>query len=298
MHGWGMRLARAAVVLLVAGVCWDVFLVDQHVVPGRMAALAVRDPHVPGIRSTPAAARNLPASSSTVAAVRQAAKRHPAHTGIYEIGWQGAGTTPSAANVGLLVQLLPSPALATSVLGDVHRQYGAKRSAGTATYTKTASFRVRGVPGAQGIVYAVTATSGSAGAGTADVVSFRDGPVVVLELLQTAGPAIPTSQAVALAHREDALLQRVGPDRSLQVDSRPLGWSIGLAAGAVAAALAAVFLPEWITGRAERRRRHRERRAHDRAEAERRARGRRTVRRHRAPAWQQRNRRTRARFGH
>jgi hypothetical protein len=285
VHGWGMRVARGLVVLVVAAVCWALFVTDQHMDTGRMGTLVVRDPHLAGIRPKPVAERTLPASASTVSVIRTAERRDPAHTGIYEIGWEATGANPASTNVGLLVQLVPDTATARTVLTDVHRQYGASRSGDT--YTQTASFTVAGVGGARGITYAISG-SGSTGGGTAQVVSFRVGQVVVLELVQTTTGSFGAPQAAALARREAAHLRAVGTDLSLVVTTHPLGWSIALAAGSVVAAAAAVVLPEWFLDRHERRRRRAERRAEARARAERLARGRRSVRRHRAPAWQRR----------
>lgn len=297
MHGWGMRLARGLVVLVAAAVCWALFVADQHVDTGRMAMLAVRDPHLPGIRSKPVAGRVLPASASTVAVIRTAERSDPAHTGIYEIGWEATGANPTSTNVGLLVQLVPDTATARTVLTDVEHQYGRTRTVSGDTYTQAATFAVPGVPGARGITYAITG-SGSTGGGTAEVVSFRVGRVVVLELVQTTGTAFGAPQAVALARREAAHLGAAGTDLSLAVTTRPLGWSIGLAAGSLAVAGAVVVLPEWVMARHERRARRAVRRAEERARAERLARGRRSVSRHRTPSWQRQRGRTGAgRFG-
>lgn len=291
MHGWVMRLARGLVVLVVAAVCWALFVTDQHVDAGRMATLVVRDPHLAGIRPKSVAGRTLPASSSTVGVIRAAERRDPAHTGIYEIGWEATGANPASTNVGLLVQLVPDTATARTVLTDVHHQYGASRTVSGDTYTQTATFAVPGVAGARGITYAISG-SGATGGGTAQVVSFRAGQVVVLELVQSTGSSFGVRQASALARLEASHLQAVGTDLSLAVTTHPFGWSVGLGAGAVVAAAAVVVLPEWFLDRHARRRRRAERRAEERAQAERLARGRRSVSRHRVPAWQQQRRRT------
>lgn len=284
-----MRLGRGLVVLVVAAACWALFVSDQHVDTARMATLTVHDPHLAGIRPKPVGGRVLPASASTVGIIRAAERRDPAHTGIYEIGWDATGANPAATNVGLLVQLVPATATARTVLADIHHQYGRTRTVSGDTYTQTASFAVPGVPGARGITYVIT-SSGSTGGGTAQVVSFRAGRVVVLELVQTTSSSFGAPQAVALARAEAAHLHAVGTDLSLAVTTRPFGWSIALAAGAVVVAAAVVLLPEWFLDRHHRRQRRAERRAEERARAERLARGRRSVSRHRAPAWQQRRR--------
>lgn len=289
VHGWGMRLARGVAVLVAAGVCWAVFVTQTKVVRGRMAALAVTVSHVPGVKTKPVASRALPVSSSAVKAVKVAGRRQPAHTGIYEVGWESPSKAATSVNAGVLVQLVPTAHLAGQVLTSVRSQYTSSRTVDGDTYTVTSRFVVPGVPGSQGLVYHVTGSSGS-GSGTAQVVTFRQDDVVVLALVQSTGVLKSTGAAVALARSEADRVARNAPGLSLAVTSRPLGWSLALAGGAVVVAAGVTVLPEWLADLPGRRRRRREERARRRGEEERRARGRRAVRRHRPPAWQRQSR--------
>lgn len=272
--------------LVVAAVCWGLFVTQGRVVPSRMGQLAVRRSGVPGLLARPATARTLPVSQSSITSVKTAARSRPAHTGIYEVGWQSPAKAATTTNAGLLLQLVPTTTLADKVLGTVRAQYAKSRSVSGDQYTLTSHFTVPGVPGAAGVVFHVT--SGSAAAsGTAYVVTFRVGQVVTLVLIQTTGTLPGGSRtAASLAHAEAARLDQVGTGFSLRVTSRPLGWSLALAGGAVAVAAAVIVLPEWLAGLPDRRRRRHEHRVRQRLEEERRARGRRAVRRHRPPAWQ------------
>jgi len=286
---WRWRLARSGVVLVAAAVCWAVFVQQQRIDDGRLAALVVRRPGFAQVRPTPVSARPLPASASTVALVRRAARTDPAHAGIYEIGWQSPPSAKATTNAGLLVQLLPTPAQAAAVLAGVRHQYSASRSVGGDTYRRVARFAVPRVPGADGSVYRITAPAASpAGAGIADVVTFQVGSVAVLELLQTTGSSIGPPQAVVLAQAERERLVSRAAGLSLAVDHRPLGASVGLFAGAVVVAGGVAVVPEGLGAWRRRRRQRRQERAAQLAMAERRSVGRRVVKRHRAPAWQRR----------
>lgn len=292
VHRWGWRVLRGGVVVIVAVVCWVLFVADHHVDDRRMAVLAVSRAPIPQVRARPVTARTLPVSASTVALVRGAAKEHPDATGIYEVGWQSPSSAKITTNAGLLVQLLPTDREAASVLASVRREYSSSHAVGGATYRLTGHFAVPGVPGARGGVYRITVppSTGSSGTttATADVATFRVGRVAVLELLQSTGATIGPPSAVALARDERVQLVRHVAGFTLGVVTRPLGWTVALFAGAVVAGLGVAVLPEWAVAWRGRRRLRREHARHERATAELRAVGRRTVRRHQAPAWQRR----------
>ena len=289
MGAWWWRVLRAAVVVAAGAVVWVVVLPSRHVVPDHMAALTVRQPNIGGLVAKPATAKALAPSKSTVAAVRRAAKAHPAHTGIYEVGWASPPKASPQENAGLLVQLLPTPALARQVLSGVRHQYSSSRSVGGSNYRLEAHFAVPGVPGAEGLTYAISAaspaSSSPAPAGTADVVTFREGSVAVLELLQSTGKAPSTAGVVTLARAELAAVRRAGPAISLAVVRRPMVPAIGTGVGVVVVGAGVVFLPEHLVGRRRRKRARRQQHERERALDQVRAGGRRTVRRHQAPAW-------------
>lgn len=293
MHRWPMRLARSLVVLAVAGACWAAFVRDEHVDKARMATLVVRQPQLRGVQQRPAQATSLGAPTSP-APVARAAKRQPALTGAYQIGWRSAASAHTQLSAGLLVELVPSAPLARSVVASARKQYGATRTVQGETYALTSHFAVPGVGGAQGAGYTVKA-SGKA-VGSAEVVTFVVDHVAVLQVVQSTGP-VSRAQVVAMARAEAARLREVAPGFSLTVTTRPVGWSIGLGAGALVVAAAAAVLPEWIAGRQQRRARRHQQQRRDRVADEMRAGGRRAVRRHRPPAWQRQQRRARSRIG-
>lgn len=300
MRTWWWRSLRVAVVVAAGVVVWVLVLPEHHVVADRMARLVVRQPHIAGLVAKPATAKALAPSSSTVAVVRRAGKAHPAHTGIYEIGWSSAPKASPQVNAGLLVQLLPTPAQAHQVLAHVRREYSSSRSLGGDTYRVRSHFAVDGVPGAQGLTYAITAASStsstSPASGVADVVTFQDGSVAVLELLQTTGKAPSSAGVVRLARAELATVRRVEPTISLDVVTRPLVPSLGTGVGVVVVGAGVAFFPEHLADRRRRRQLRRQHRDRERALDQVRAGGRRTVRRHQAPAWRRQSRRPRGRI--
>lgn len=297
MGTWWWRVLRAAVVVAAGAVVWVAVLPSRHMVPDHMAALTVREPHIGGLVTKPATTKALAPSSSTVAAVRRAAKAHPAHTGIYEIGWASPPKASPQENAGLLVQLLPTPALARQVLSGVRHQYSSSRSLGGDTYRVEAHFAVPNVPGAEGLTYAISASSSAssspAASGTADVVTFQEGSVAVLELLQSTGKALSTAGVVRLARAELAAVRRAGPTISLAVVRRPMVPTIGTGVGVVVVGAGVAFLPEQLVDWRRRKRARHQQRERERAFDQVRAGGRRTVRRHQAPAWRRQSRRSR-----
>lgn len=284
MHRWWGRLGRSLVVVIVGVAAWIWLLPQTRVDTKAMAHLVVHTSRIAGLVGKPATAQVLAASKSTDKAVRKAGKQHPGHTGIYEVGWSTSSKAKTQANAGLLVQLVPTASLAEQVLSGERHDYASTRTLGGDTYRVRSHFTVPGVPGAEGLVDDIAPSSPSTSnpAGAAEVVTFRFHTVAVLELLQTTGSAPGTGGVDALARAELAVLRRAGPAPSLTVVSRPEGAVVGTVAGVVVVGLAVAILPEWISGR--RRRRFDRRRAAPANHYS--ASGHRTVRRHRAPAWQ------------
>ncbi len=287
--GWARRwrLARGAVVLVVGGVCWALFVTGQQVRTGRMAALVVHRPPTTAVRARPATATVLPVSGSTLAVVRRAGRLDPAHSGIEEIGWTSPAGAKTSVDLGLLVQLLPRASLARQVLQHVRRQYASSRAVGGVTYTVVGHFAVPGVPGAQGLVDRLSATS-STPPGRADIVTFQVGQAAALVLLQTSGTQPGAATAARLATEEAQLLRRRLPGFTLAVPTRPLGPSLADGLASVLGAGVAVIGPEGLGSWRRRRRARREARARAALARERQARGRRAVQRHQPASWRRR----------
>lgn len=287
MHRWWGRTARSVVVVVIGAAAWVWLLPNSTVDTHRMALLAVRRSGIAGLSAKPATAEVLAASKSTDKAVRRAGKAHPAHTGIYEVGWSTPSKAKVQANAGLLIQLLPSSTLAAQVLGGEEHDYAVTRTLGGDTYRVTSHFAVPGVPDARGVVDDIAPSSPSTSnpAGAAEVVTFRVGRVAVLELLQTTGSAPGTAGVVRLARAELAAVRRAGPDPTLAVVTRPLSDVVGTAAGVVVVGAGVAVVPEWLSERRRRRAEERERRGAPNHYS---AQGHRVVRRQQAPAWQRR----------
>ncbi len=280
---WGLRLARTAVVVVAAVVCWAAFVRTTRTVPSRLAELTVTAPHMAGLAPHPVLAKALPTSGSTLASVRHSAVVDPGHTGIFEIEWQSSVATVQA-NAGLLVQLMPTASQTKVVLDQARKQYSASRSVNGDAYSLEGRFAVPGVAGAEGITYHVVPLSPSKTnpAGTANVVIFQVGTAAVIELVQSTKSTPGTPGAVALAQAEAAHLRAVPAGFSLSTTSRSVGWSILVLGGGVVVGTSAAVVPEGVVAWRGRRRERQRRRKTREAEFE----GRGVARRHRVPSWQ------------
>jgi hypothetical protein len=260
---------------------------DRHL----LGRLVITRSATPGVPAKSALAQSVPPSESTFATTRKAAKADPDATGLYAREWYVAANAPP--EVGVIVQLLPDPEQARTVLADVRRQLSTAPTLQGETPSGATSFSVPGVVGATGYSFALSdSVAPSKGTiGTAYKVAFRVDRSVVTELVISTSPARDLAPVRTDVRNGAALLRHAGPGFSFVRTSVPVLATIVYAVVAVVVALLAVVAPDFLVTWRGRRRERRLEREQRRAREQYLARGRRTVKRQRAPAWSQSRRR-------
>lgn len=287
MRNTWIRAARVLVVVVAAAAVYVFALPSTHVNRHLLANLAIRNPHVAVLGTKPVSAAPVSTTTSSISVLKKDARRDPDETGIYETEWTGSGS--SAQNdAGLLIEVLPNVADAVTTLRASVQQFEKPPAAQAGeTVTFVSHFHVPSTA-ATGNIYAIAASSSSgAHTGFAYTAAFRVDRAVVVELLELARASASPVAAQRIAGAEAALLATDAASFSMVQTTRPLLGTVLVGVGALVAAAAAYFLPEWVVAR----RAAREARARDRARSEYRSRGRRAVKRHQAPAWRQQRRR-------
>lgn len=286
MHTRELRLARVAVLVVLAVAGYLLFVRTPHVERQLLGNLMVHRVSVHGLPATPSVARSASPSTIAVRVLKQAAKTDPDHTGVYELAW-GAAKKPNVG-LGMVLELLPDATLAqTAFIGNVNVYVTNLKISGS-TLSERQAFSVPSVPQARAESYAVSNSSTKATVGYAYTVVFRTGRAVVVEIMRSLGTTRSTSGTVSVTTAEHALLQRAEPNFSMIHTPTPLVASVVFWAVAILVAAGAFFLPEWAPDAFHRRRTRHEEKVLAAARSQYRSRGRRTVARHRAPAWRQR----------
>ncbi len=254
----------------------------------RLSGLIVKHTTVQGLRGRKAKISvSVPASSSTFAVVKHAAKTDPDHTALYETEWYITSSAPPEA--GVLVDFLPDAATAHAVLADAVKLLDKPPALQGETGSTPVGFDVPSVPGVRAVYSELTA--GGQATGYTYTVDFAYGRAVVSELIVSALKTASTTAAVADTRAEYALLQKREPGFSLVTTHLPVVATIVYVIVALVLAAAAYLLPEWLVAERARRRQRRQVRELERSRSQYKARGRRAVRRHRVPAWRQPTRR-------
>jgi hypothetical protein len=255
-----------------------VFAGRTRVVTSRLSSLVIAHPGVSGLVAKPKQSSVVPTHSMPYKAVKQAGAADPDRTGAIGRVWEGPASTHNAAT--LLISLLPDRASAAEALAQVKSKSLGASAYKAQQFVLSGHFEVPGVPGSAGSAYQVAASATSV-AGSGYAVVFEVGRVVVSELVEGGTGGLGQSDARSIARSEWSLLERVEPGFSLSETTWSLAELGAIGGGAVA--LAALV---YVTPVAVRRQRLRAAlRAEERSRYQYRARGRKTVRRHRAPAW-------------
>lgn len=254
----------------------------------QLSGLIVKHTTVQGLRGRKAKISvSVPASSSTFAVVKHAAKTDPDQTGLYESEWYVTSSAPPEA--GVLVDFLPDAATARRVLADSVKLLSKPPSLQGESGSTPVAFDIPSVPGVRAVYSKLTAEGQAAG--YTYTVDFAYGRAVVSELIVNGLKTVSTTAPAADTRAEYALLQKKEPGLSLVTTHLPVVATIVYLIVALVLAAAAYFLPEWLVAALARRRQRREVRELERSRSQYKARGRRAVRRHRAPAWRQPTRR-------
>lgn len=282
---------RAGVVVVLAGIGYSLFIPQTRPDDKQMAQLVISHSALSSVPRKAALSQSIPASSSTFAVTRKVARQHPDETGLYGREWYVTSAAPP--EVGVVLQLLPTPALASSVFSNVKTQLSKAPTLQGATVTSSVSFTVPSVPDAIGESYLLldsTAPSPTP-VGTAYSAAYRVGRVVVSELIDSTSTTRSTTAMVSDVEAGATLLARTEPGFSLDRTTYPMTASLVYGAAAVVLAAGVVVLPELFVSLHRRRRQRHHDRERRRAREQYAVRGRRTVRRQRAPAWSQQRRR-------
>jgi hypothetical protein len=245
----GFAVARALIVLVVAGVAYQLVVPTVHVERGRLARLVPSKPGVPAFNKTPPQAAEQNDTQTGLAAVTAAAKRSPNQTGIYSIQW----VPTQATGAGMVAFLLPNDSSATTALGQAQAQQLSPTSFSSNGLTRTSTFAVAGVPQSYGAVYQPSSKAAGSPPGLA-VTVFRYGKVVVLSDVASSKSSDQTA-AEAMATGEYSHLRQLGSGFSLSVTRRPVVPTVLWVVGAVVLAAIAALTPVVRRRRAQKRRR-------------------------------------------
>lgn len=267
-------ILSGTVVIALAVVCYLLTIPTTHVDNGRLARLVVTSTGLPALKAKPSGAV-VTAANDPFSVARTAARNHPHSTGGYSATWTGSKS--SAVGASLVVEQLPTSALARSAASEAGALYLKKTAFTSESLALKSRFTVPSIPGSAGAIFAKPASK-STQAVVAEVVVFHFGRAAVLEsLLQTVAAK---NGAESLAIREERQLVAVEPTLSLAVTTRPVVASSIF--GVVTAVLAASvgFGP----GAVREARSRRQARRVERERQQYRVRGHKTLRRHASPA--------------
>jgi len=240
-------VVRAAAVLVVAAVVYQLVIPQTHVVRTRLSGLALLRPGVARYNVKTPQAGEQPASGTQLAVVVAAAKKAPNQTGVYAITWAPSQTS----GAGVIVYLLPSAAQAEATLPQLRAQQEAAGSYTSQGFSRRSTYTVGAVPGSSGATY--TPTSKSSGTGELGVTTFRYGRVV--GAVEVFAPSGTEADASTMATSEYNLLRRVEPGFTLKKVTRPVLASSLWIVGALLLALIVALTPALRRWRAERRQR-------------------------------------------
>jgi hypothetical protein len=278
------------VVLALALAGFLLVIRSTHADHGLLGNLVIRRISISVLPSRPAYASSIPASDSPFKIIKDAAKKDPNRTGLYEKEWVTPSDKTGNLEAGVLVQLLPDSKTAGEVFTKSKKQFVTSPSLTGQTVSVGIPFSIPSVPGAFAEWHAMTSSSTNKSDGYAYTAVFQMNRVVVGEVL--AFPTLrPLSDTTKIAEAEYALLVRGEPGFSMLRTTFPVLASVIWWVVAALVAAATFFVPEWAPGMLQRRHASHVAKELDRARSQYRARGRRAVRRHRAPAWRQPGRR-------
>ena len=226
--------SRAAAVLVVAAVGYQLVVPQSHVVRSRLSRLVLSQPGVAAFKVKSPQAAEVPASGTNLTTVEAAAEKSPNKSGGYTISWSPSQTL----GAGVLMFLLPSTAQAQATLPEVRAQQAAAGTYTAEGLTRHATYTVAGVPGSAGASYTPTSKSGGS-LGNLSIATFRYGRVVAA--VEVVAPSNSQADATTIAASESNLLRRVEPGFTMTKVTRPvLASSLWIAGALLAAAIAAL----------------------------------------------------------
>lgn len=229
----GLAVLRAVVILVMAGIGYQLVVPVTQLERSRLSRLVVAQPGVKELDVKPMRSDAQPVDRSGLRSLVAAAKASPDQTGIYATEWV-ARTQRDAAQVAVI--LTPSPAVARRVSSELAMISLGANAETPSGLTRLSSSAVPGVPGSSRSAFGMTTKTGVAPELAA--AEFRFGDVVVLDQ-DVAGPA-SVADAEAIARAEYRHLGTVEPGFSLSVTHRPaLATVLWVAAAVSVAALAA-----------------------------------------------------------
>ena len=248
-----IRGLPAVVILILAGIGYWLLIPITHVERARLSQLALARPTV-GFKAKPTNAMQVDASSSPFATVKKGGKRSPSSTGAYAVEWAGSGSSSDIATI--LVSLLPSEADGIAVDREAQQSYLAAQSLQSASYSLEGSFAIHTFPGAKAATFVSTSSTDRK---RLAVVVFRVSRVVVVEIVQKAGPsASAVAASTSLGHAEYRHLVQLRSGFSLVQTSYPFVASLVYWIVAVSLAVAVFCAPVTIGWISRRRRLRRE----------------------------------------
>lgn len=285
------RAARALAVLGLAGIGFALFIPQSTPQRQLLGRLLIAHTAGPGMPAKAEVSQSIPPTESTFAVTRNAARTNPNDTGLYAREWYVAPNAPP--ETGMIVQLLPDPSRARAVATQLRSQVSTAPTLQNEAAVEPQPFSVPGVAEANGYSFLLndTVQTSKGTVGAAYKASLRVGRALVTELMVTTVSTRDVGAVQSDLRNEAALLGRVLPGFSFVRTTTPLVASIVYSAVAVVVAGLVVLLPELLARWRQRRRERRLDREQRRAREQYLARGRRTVKRHRAPAWSQPRRR-------
>ena len=249
-RAWPGVVARAVVVLVVAGIGYQLVVPVTSTIRARLSRLVITRTGATAFPGAPTTAAEEPTSTGSVAAVEAAAKAHPAQTGLYVASWSSKASATSG--MAVVTFLLPDAATAGRARAQLAASQLSTGAFGNSGLTRTGAWAPPGIPAASGSLYGPTKGSKTTGR-VAVTVWQTDRVVALVEAATTAGP--PQAAASSAARAEAAHLAAVTPGFTLAVTRRPVVASSLWAAGTLAVALLAAGGP--VAYRRRRRRRAR-----------------------------------------
>lgn len=219
-----------------------------HVSTVRMAAMAVRRSHVAGLPGRANASNLLPASTSALKAVQQAARRQPTETGSYSVQWT-KGTSSDRSAVVLLARL-PGLGSARTAEQQARVAYLEKGSFSSGTFARTSRYPLPTISGGEGAAFSSKGSSGSPALSLRASV-FRVGKVVAVVFVDA--PKDPKDATAALTAAEHHHLQGLPDPYPIAATTLPTVATIVYAILALSFVVALCLLPVLAAGMLERR---------------------------------------------
>jgi hypothetical protein len=247
-RSWPGAALRAVVVLVVAGIGYQLVVPTTPTVRHRLSRLVVASTGVATFAGRPTTSASEPSTTAAVAAVEAAAKAHPSATGIWLSSWTTKVSTQDG--LAMAVFLLPDAATAAKARSQLQSTQLSAAAFQSSGLVRSAQFTPSGIPGAAGAVY--TPAKAAKAPGQAALTIWQQGRTVVLvEVALVAGA--PQAMVTTASQTEATNLDRELPGFSLTVTHYPMTASIVWIAGSLLILLLAAGGPLAVRRRRARR---------------------------------------------